>query len=464
MKKVDYNENNFVSDYTLLEDASRATDAAARTRRDLVPVPGRPNRALTPGVSKGRMNMLVKEAAKRNINLHFMPRGFARHSRNSSFVRTIPEVSETERRADDRDKAMFWHLDVYFTSCNEKRPSTKLVKVDSCEEEQCISAIVKGAADALRKGKKRTRSGMITCGRKENEGYTKYLEASEEDLVVFLRNEHVLSPNEHLEAISGPVGPLMRLDEFGIHRYVQLERSQKLRESLTGRSIIEYPVLHVAFKNSCQEHEFRNATCGIFEKPDESDGSESGSESESESEDDQGKDEPGAKPDSPVHGASEMEARQSNATMLGRVDELAAASKDEQEPPMKLRRLESPDASESPADVNENAAGASQRNVKAKTAVCHQRSKNKDECMVGEGDLKDDTGSTVCCSDKEQSGSNCITVLSTGKGFRGEDKDVLKKPSNSVDLGGPETDSFATDVTERREPSNVRSWPLTVHS
>lgn len=446
MKKADYNESTFVSDYTFLEDTSRAVDAAVRTRQDLIPIPGRPNRALKPGVSKGRMNMLVREAAKRNINLHFMPRGFARHSRNSSFVRTIPEDSETERRTDDREKAMFWHLDVYFASCNEKRPGTRLVKVDTCEEEQCINVIMKGAVDALRKGKKRTRSGTITCGRKENDGYAKYLEALEEDLVAFLRNEHVLTPNEHLEATSGPAGPFMRLEEFGVQRYVQLGKSQTLRESLTGRSVVEYPVLHIAFKNSCQEHELRDATCGLFEKPDESDGSESGSESESESEDDQEKEESSKKPDSPVHGASRMEAGQSNAA-VGRGDELAAALKDEHEPPMKIRKPEL-SASEYPLNVKENGAERGRRD-----------SGHRNEC-VGDGNLKANTGSTVDCSDKEPSTESRGVTPSTGKGFRSEAEGLLKKASNSPGIGSPATNSFDTDIAERKDAQLALDHPF----
>lgn len=441
VRKADYNENTFMSDYTLLEDTNRAIASAARTTQSLIPVPGRPNPNLMPGVSRGRMNTLVKEAAKRNINLHFMPRGFARHSRNSSFVRSIPEVSETESRTDCRDKAMFWHLDIYFESCSEKRPGTKLVKVDSCEEEQYISAVLKGAVDALRKGKKRTRSGMITCGRKENDGYTQYLGASEDDLVAFLRNEHVLTPNEQLEAISGPAGPLMRVDEFGINRYVQLETGQTLRESLTGRSVIEYPILHVAFKNSRQERELMTATCGIFEKPDESDKSESGSESESESEDDLDEG-PNKKPDSPVHGASQTEADQSSVTVEDKGDELAV-SNSEQEPPRKVLKLETSDAP-APVIPKERAQDAS-----VISANFHHEFKPRHKFIAREEDKGNDVGSTVKSLETELRRNRHV---SGSRDLGRKNEDASKKGSDSQNIGSPATESFATDTAERKAP------------
>lgn len=355
-----------MSDYTLLEEAGRTIDAASRTRQSTIPhINGRArkNPALTPGISKGRMIMLAREAAKRNINLRFMPKGMSRHNRNSSYVRSIPEPEvpiPLDERKDRREKAMFWHLDVYFASCSQKHPGTKLVKVDACEEEQKISSILKGATGALKKGRKRRRPDAITCTSKANDGYARYLDANPEDLEVFLRNEHVLSTG-NLGSPLISVRATARKDEFDISRYAPVENDQTLREVLVGRSVVEFPVLHVAFRNSREAKELAKATSGIFEKPDDSSDSDS-SYSESDSEQERDEHTSSQVPGSPTSDLREADnEKQASAAQIEnpRVESNTEVQKDG-EPLPKRRKIEisSDESSFHTAEVD-NAAGSS---------------------------------------------------------------------------------------------------------
>ena len=363
MRKVNYSETNFINDYTLLEDAGRILDSAARLRQSAIARPNGKNPARPPGISKGRMSMLTKEAAKRNINLRFMPRGFARHARNSSHVRSIPEPdvppppSAPQEKKDPREKAMFWHLDLYFASCSDKSPGTKLVKVDACEEEQRIEAILLGATGALKKGRKRKRSDAITCTSKANDGYAKYLCASPDDLVVFLRNEHVLAASTLISPATSPRPVSTRSDKFDLNRYVPIHNAQSLRQALSGRSVVEFPVLHVAFEGSKQAKELACATSGIFEKPDETDDSDSASSAESESEEEDGHVPEPVEPKPPTTEAASAE-KPAQPTSFSGISSVDGQQEPCPEPLLKARRLESPPSvapTASPSDLQSTA-------------------------------------------------------------------------------------------------------------
>lgn len=215
-----------------------------------------------------------------------MPRGMARHSRNSSYVRSIPEqdiLPDSSPKNPRREKALYWHLDLYFASYNPKAPGTKLVKVDACEEEQCISTILSGATAALRKGRRRKRNDTITCSTVAKDGFARYENANPEDLVVFLRNEHVVSVTGFGSPVTSKITP--RKEDLETHRYLLVRNDHTLRQTLDGRCLVEYPVLHVAFKDSKEAAQLAGASTGIFEKPDDTSDSSS---SESESEDEEG--------------------------------------------------------------------------------------------------------------------------------------------------------------------------------
>lgn len=433
-----------MNDYTLLEDTGRVIDSAVRTRQSTTPRINGRNPALAPGISKGRMSMLSKEATKRNINLRFMPRGFARHGRNSSHVRSIPEPEPPlapEQQRDPRDKAMFWHLDVYFASCSQKLPGTKLVKVDGCEEEEAVKAILVGATGALRKGRKRKRSDLITCTSKANDGYSRYLDASPKDLVVFLRNEHVLSAN-NLGSPQASSRTISRSDEFDLNRYVPIENDQTLRQVLNGRSVVEFPVLHVAFKDSKQAKELATATSGIFEKPDDSDDSDSGSSSESESEKDDDHTLDPKEPESPAHEFAQAEHRIQTGSLTG-----TSIQQDEEsstEPPLKARRLESPPS------ISPSATHAKNPGIAAADEVlqvdCRAEggltSPNVGGLAEGTAGKKIDRG--VQEKDESKGKVDISGERNVSK------KDSSGKGSTTEEIGSSRSDSFATNIVGRR--------------
>jgi len=68
-----------------------------------------------------------------------------------------------------------------------------------------------------------------------------------------------------------------------LHRYIRIDTESALKDVLSGKSIVEFPVLHVAFSNSIQVKELLSATSGVFEKPEAEDSSESESQSSSSS-------------------------------------------------------------------------------------------------------------------------------------------------------------------------------------
>lgn len=444
VRKVNYNDSHFISDYTLLEDTGRVIDSAVRTRQSTTPRVNGRNPALAPGISKGRMSMLSKEASKRDINLRFMPRGFARHARNSSHVRSIPEPEPPlppDQKRDPREKAMYWHLDVYFASCNEKCPGTKLVKVDGCEEEQGIDSILVGATGALRKGRKRKRSDFITCTSKANDGYAKYLDATPKDLVVYLRNEHVLSANSFGSPTASP-RPCSRSDKFDLNRYVPIENENTLRQVLSGRSVIEFPVLHVAFKDSKQAKELASATSGIFEKPDESDDSDAASSSDSESgEEDDHVPEP-VEPEPPTH---ESAPTGTHSASFSGISSRHGREESSAEPPLKSRRLESPPSIAPCASHVEDPVVPVVHKELPEDDKLEESSKSGSLMSTGDLAVTQKREGKLKKTDENKRRFD----LPNGKGMMSQ-KESSRRVPLAEELGSSESDSFATDPVGRR--------------
>lgn len=462
-----YTENHFISDFTLLEDTARALDSAKRSLRHPTPqTSGYRNPMLAPGVSRGRMNMLVKEAAKRNINLRFMPRGLSRHSRNSSFVRTHFNTSATENTTDWKGKVMFWHLDIYFQSCNLRFPGHKLVKVDECNEEDRLSDILNGAVAELGKDKKRRRSGVITCTMKKNDGYRKYLDVPQDEMVVYLQNEHVdIVPQGPPSPSSPPISAnaITRPEEADICRYIRVDTNQSVREMLNGRSVLEFPVLHVAMKDSQQATYLAEATRGMFERPEESDESES-SESENESENDDERDDGGKRPDSPVHGAPVLTREGPLAEKQS--DESREFSTDDEGPPKKKKRAGPSNSTPSvlPAvqkgdrkrnefdhESDTSASAGLKTNVDNKLSAAKARTAENDRAQPGK-EIRSFPASTT----KEKiSGSDSGTTSGSAIYPRkSSSQKQFKDPTDIIaeeqEIGSPATDSLGTDAPERR--------------
>lgn len=412
--------------------------------------------------------MLVKEAAKRNINLRFMPRGLSRHSRNTSFVRTHVNNSVTDNAANWKGKVMFWHLDIYFESCNLRFPGQKLVKVDECNEDDRLSDILNGAVQELGKDKKRRRSGVITCTMKKNDGYRKYLDVPQDDMVVYLQNEHLdITPQGPPSPSSPPISAnaITRPEESDICRYIRVDTNQSVREMLNGRSVLEFPVLHVAMKGSQQATDLADATRGMFEKPDESDASES-SESENESENDDGRDEGGKRPDSPVHGAPALTREGPLAERQS--DESREFSTDDEGPARKKKRVGPSSSTPSvlPADQKGDRKTAEFDHESGVTANLGSNAQLDDKCVGARAKSapEDDRplhGKAIrsvpvsSIRDKIPANENRTTSASALHSRRINSQKQLKKDSSDSigeeqDIGSPATDSLGTDTSERR--------------
>lgn len=231
MPRRNFNEEMLMSDYTLLEDASRATAASARATAESAAPP-------LSASARSKRAILAREAAARNVHLYLLPRGFARGRRNSSHARGRKGIRQ-----------LWWHVDVVFVQPGKERR----VNVESCPETTCIGDIIKGASGALLKKKRKLR------------GTTNIADLSLEQLDIFVLNEHVVGPSS-----SGPehvTVPGKAIGEDDLHRYLPLDSSSSLGDAIRNRIIIEFPILFVAKKSSCEAIHLATATVGVFEKP-----------------------------------------------------------------------------------------------------------------------------------------------------------------------------------------------------
>ena len=254
------------SDYALLADACRVVDNAGHilnsvTREDN-------------GGKEPRYRRLVQAANTRGIRLSIMPKGMARHNRNSTQVKSAPK-SRVAQCGLQGTQMIFWHLDVHFVGDNIG--VTQQVKVECCAEDTVVEYIVKGALSTLQK---RTKRRKLNTHRSERDVWSIYESSSFEDLIVFLQNEYSISTLPGTSDVSSR-------GDSGMNRYTELDRNDSLMTSLKGKCIIEFPVLFVAKKESGAAENLRKAQLGVFEKPDAQDDSSSGSdEFETENEED----------------------------------------------------------------------------------------------------------------------------------------------------------------------------------
>lgn len=258
-----------------------------------------PTRRGRRGATKGQMKLLVSEMKKRNTNLRFMPVGMAKHTRNTTHVKAKPDGAPGER-------IIYWHLEVYLESCAQERKASKMIKVDAFDEHQQVKDVLRGVLDAMKRGKSRRRSEYLTCSRGAEGAYKKYWSASNEDLVVYFKNDPI-TKDTNADGMPIYANAIPRADEFDIGRYTKIDTDQSLRQMLNGRSIVEFPVLHVAFKDSPQEKELQESTIGLFDAPDESDSSGSDTDSDSESEVDIPREDKDEEPDIQLRNDVKME-------------------------------------------------------------------------------------------------------------------------------------------------------------
>jgi hypothetical protein len=224
----------FMSDYTLLEETARA---AAAAERGVMLVH-------ESGAARTKRGVLAREAARRGVHLYLMPLGFARRVRNSSHVR-----GKRDRRE------LHWHVDVVFKGPSNER----CVFVDACAESTTIYDLVAGAREALLRRRKRSCTRHIAQGAHA----AGFLEASLDQLDVFIRNEHSIGTQDpdHIPVEGKAIG-----DE-DMHRYLQIDKAKTLESVLIHRVIVEFPVFLVAIGSTQESTSLKQSMMGVFEKP-----------------------------------------------------------------------------------------------------------------------------------------------------------------------------------------------------
>lgn len=253
-----------MSDYSLLNDTTRVVGNA----ESLIKTLDDNNN----GIGRNRARRLAQVARSRGVRLSFMPRGMARHTRNTSTIKTASKARALNAGLKD-NQMLFWHLDVYFVGTS--LGVTQLVKVESCAEDTTVEYILKGTLCTLARKAKRRR---LTAASSDREAAAIYELCEVDELVAFIQNEYAVPPDTNDEEFAGNVG------RTGLHRFSELDQSSKLFEVLKGRCVVEFPVLYVAKKDTSAAKSLESAAIGIFERPEpDSESSSSGSEYESDS-------------------------------------------------------------------------------------------------------------------------------------------------------------------------------------
>lgn len=298
-----------MSDYALLEEAKKAVESANRTRvRNYVNPMARKEPIVPDAIPKYRMKLLAREAAKRGIDLRFMPKIYLRHRNNSSDVKPvkllkdIPQQDRKEQKFDSvekeilkHDKIMIWCMDIHFYG---KDGGTRCVKVTNVEEEQEMKDVLQGALKSLKIKRERTNGA--------EDPYIDYADVNCEKLAAYLKNEHSLAGRIAQAPIKLPDLPKYnkrRKCDDGVHfslgqiefdtrKFASVGIDATVREALYARTIVEYPVIHVAIKGSSEETEILRGTKDVFERPDPDSDIESSSGSGHESEEEEEEDKP----------------------------------------------------------------------------------------------------------------------------------------------------------------------------
>lgn len=308
--KRDYSESHFMSDYCLLEDARRAVDAANAVRPRNYKDHRAPKKTEYPdAIPRRRMELLAREAAKRGIDLRFMPSMFLRHRRNSSNVRTV--VLKEDGTGEERpfEKTMIWSMEVVFWG---RGGGTRNVKISDVDEDTPMKDILAGAVASL-KIKKDRLSG-------KEDPYIDFLDVPAENICAFLKNEvglikrladaPIQLPDVYLRtAKRRKMADGVHVEtydmEYDTKKFNEVETATTIRESLYGRSIVEYPIVHIVVKGSEEEMQIRNQLRGIFERPEPSASDASHSEDEREYEPEEGELQDNEEDDTPMPDASQ---------------------------------------------------------------------------------------------------------------------------------------------------------------
>lgn len=269
-----YDEHSLISDYSLLEEAKKKKDQATRNRVRNVYNPCSSNSAPDP-IPRHKQRIMGREAAKRGIDLRFMPNFFYRHRVNTSLVKPVDFTKDNDDSAqkDDTgerqfDKIMVWRVDVQFSGSDG---GTRLVEIHDLDEEANMEEILEKAVKSLKIRKDRRFNGSF-------DPYLHYSGLSGDQLNAYIKNEVSLGARR-AEPTVLPDAPKYkrrklvngRVDlgelELDTRGFIPVNASKTLRESLNSALIVEYPILYVAPKGSKEDKEFEEATKSLFDKP-----------------------------------------------------------------------------------------------------------------------------------------------------------------------------------------------------
>ncbi|XP_069497794.1 box C/D snoRNA protein 1 isoform X2 [Ambystoma mexicanum] len=182
-----FNDINLLSDYRFLEDVGRSADCAAR---DIF--------FQRPTTNK-YLNIMKKQARKRNIDLSFLPIGFTKRRENSTFFHR-------------REQRFYWHLKLLFPQSDAEYCENRV------PDDKTLHQILKT-----------------------------YIDPEESDPVFRQRLKAYVQVESHVIV-------LMKVEKRKNDsvRYYELDCSKSLFENLRNKTVIEYPTVLVTLK------EFKN--------------------------------------------------------------------------------------------------------------------------------------------------------------------------------------------------------------
>ncbi|XP_061593219.1 box C/D snoRNA protein 1 [Cololabis saira] len=200
-----FDEMNLLSDYRFLEDTGRFSDGA--TRDGLIRAPR----------CTFKSKKLASHARKMNITLRSLPVTFTKNKENSTFFRS-------------RDKVFLWHLKLMFPQSSSEFSQRRVSDMQTLK--QILTAYIHP-----------TESDPVT-----RQKLKMYVHAPFDDVKVFMKAE-----GRKANSV----------------RYHELDVEKSLRDNLSYKTIIEYPVLHVALRDHWTDYPLKGpaesaSTCNAF--------------------------------------------------------------------------------------------------------------------------------------------------------------------------------------------------------
>ncbi|KAM9762498.1 box C/D snoRNA protein 1 [Menidia menidia] len=185
-----FDEMALLSDYRFLEDTGRFADGASRD--NLIRTPRNTFKA----------KRLASHARKMNITLRFLPVTFTKSRENSTFFLT-------------KEKLFLWHLKLVFPQSSSEFSQRRV------SERQTLMQIL-----------------------------TPYIHPTDSDPVIRQKLKmYVLSPSDHVKVFMKAEGR-----KANSVRYYELDLEKSLRDNLSYKTLIEYPMLHVVLKDHWKEY------------------------------------------------------------------------------------------------------------------------------------------------------------------------------------------------------------------